>query len=603
MAGDNKPSERDNDNIVLTPDKKPTKKPTTDISQPPVPGTTGNNYQKIATDALSVVEGQPSPTATKTDVVTQQVKPGELIDPATGQLKSTSVDVQAQTGKAVTAGDAEQISASLVDAAKSAPKVGATLEQVKAWVGKLSPDALAEVKRLNPEKLAQLGLDAAQISQAVQIVAPDDRTVQQGELINGSAVDTTAADAVADKTAQSYATADPTKKATVQGQLEGLMSDFDGGATPAWAAGAIRAANDAMAARGLSSSSLAGQAILQAAMESAVPIAQADAQTYATFELQNLSNKQQATILAAEQRAQFLGQKFDQDFQTKVLNAATITEIANKNYDASVQIALENARLAQSVDLANLDAKNAKILADAAAMTQIQSQNLSNAQQASLQNAQSFLQMDLSNADRQQQTVLFKAQERVNAIMSDTAQENAARQFNATSENQTNQFMASLQSQIEQFNASQKNTMTQFNVSEKNSMAQFKTEQKSLREQFNATNRLVVDQANKAWRQQVSTNNTQAINEANALDAQNATTLTLAEYNNVAQARRDAMSYILTATESEKDRALELVLGQMEAEAAMQLAKYQSGAANKNALWETIGGVAGNILGNIFDKG
>ena len=187
--------------------------------------------------------------------------------------------------------------------------------------------------------------------------------------------------------------------------------------------------------------------------------------------------------------------------------------------------------------------------------------------------------------------------------MSDTAQENAARQFNATSQNQTNQFMASLQSQIEQFNAEQKNAMTQFNVSEKNAMAQFKAEQKSQREQFNATNRLVVDQANKAWRQQVSTNNTQAINEANALDAQNATTLTLAEYNNIAQARRDAMSYILTATESEKDRALELVLGQMEAEAAMQLARYQSGAANKSALWETIGGVAGNILGNIFDKG
>lgn len=588
-----------------TPEFEEEKK--TDLgSGPTTPGATptaSSTYVKTAEDALKTVTSQASPTPVKTDVEKQQVGSGEIISGDSGQLASTGVDVKTTTGQATTAGGVEEIDPSLVEAAKSAPKVNATLEDVKAWVGKLSPAALASIKKINPEKLAQLGLDAAQIKEAVQIVAPDDRTVQKGEIISGSAVDTKAADAVADKTAQSYATADPTKKATVQGQLEGLMTQFEGGKTPAWAAGAIRAANDAMAARGLSSSSLAGQAILQAAMESAVPIAQADAQTYATFELQNLSNKQQATILAAEQRAQFLGQKFDQDFQTKVLNAATITEIANKNYDASVQIALENARLAQSVDLANLDAKNAKILSDAAAMTQIQSQNLSNAQQAALQNAQSFLQMDLSNADRQQQTQLFKAQERVNAIMSDTAQENAARQFNATSENQTKQFMASLQSQIEQFNAGQKNAMTQFNVSEKNAMAQFKSEQKSQREQFNAANRLVVDQANAAWRQQVSTNNTQAINEANALDAQNATTLSVAEYNNLAQARRDAMSYILTATESEKDRALELVLGQMEAEAAMTLAKYQSAASRKNSLWETIGGVAGNVLGNIFDKG
>jgi hypothetical protein len=46
---------------------------------------------------------------------------------------------------------------------------------------------------------------------------------------------------------------------------------------PAWAAGALRNATAQMAARGLGASSLAGQAIVQATMESALPIAQADA--------------------------------------------------------------------------------------------------------------------------------------------------------------------------------------------------------------------------------------------------------------------------------------------------------------------------------------
>ena len=93
------------------------------------------------------------------------------------------------------------------------------------------------------------------------------------------------------------------------------MTQFQGTNPPAWAAGAIRTANAQMAARGLSASSLAGQAIVQAAMESALPIAQADAQTIAQFEAQNLSNRQQAAMLAAQQRAKFLGQEFDQAFR------------------------------------------------------------------------------------------------------------------------------------------------------------------------------------------------------------------------------------------------------------------------------------------------
>ena len=35
------------------------------------------------------------------------------------------------------------------------------------------------------------------------------------------------------------ATATPTKQATVAGQLESLMAQFEGGKTPAWAAGSI----------------------------------------------------------------------------------------------------------------------------------------------------------------------------------------------------------------------------------------------------------------------------------------------------------------------------------------------------------------------------
>jgi hypothetical protein len=54
----------------------------------------------------------------------------------------------------------------------------------------------------------------------------------------------------------------------------------------------MRNATAIMAQRGLGASSMAGQAIIQAAMESALPIAVQDAQTMAQFEMQNLSNRQ-----------------------------------------------------------------------------------------------------------------------------------------------------------------------------------------------------------------------------------------------------------------------------------------------------------------------
>ena len=82
--------------------------------------------------------------------------------------------------------------------------------------------------------------------------------------------------------------------------------------------------------------------------------------------VQNLSARQQVAVLTAQQRAQFLGQEFDQEFQTRVLNAARVADIADMNFNADVQIALENARLTQTVELANLNNRQALVIAKAA---------------------------------------------------------------------------------------------------------------------------------------------------------------------------------------------------------------------------------------------
>ena len=467
------------------------------------------------------------------------------------------------------------------------------LTRLEAATGKPSAGAVADAQTMNPEELARLGLDAAQIEQATTVVAPEARTLQEGELISGSAVDM---DRVRVETNFEAATGAPSTDATVQGQLTGLMADFEGKSPPAWAAGAMRNAAAMMASRGLSASSMAGQAAIQAAMESAIPIAQVDASTFAKFEAQNLSNKQQAAMFAAEKRSQFLGIEFNQEFQSRVANASRVADIANINFSAEQQIALENARMAQTVDLTNLSSQNAKILADAAAMSQMDMANLSNRQQAQITNAQSFLQMDMASLSNTQQTAMYKAQQTANSLLSDAAAENASKQFNATSENQANQFFANLAANIALQNSEQANAMAQFNAGETNSLEQYNATQRTAREQFNATNALVVAQANATWSQSITTAEIAAQNQSNREAAMSANEFTMASYNAILQEERDLVSYAFKTAENQAERELRVQLAALEAELSRARTQAELDSARGSGFGKIIASIAPTVI-------
>jgi hypothetical protein len=467
------------------------------------------------------------------------------------------------------------------------------LTRLEAATGKPSAGAVADAQTMNPEELARLGLDAAQIEQATTVVAPEARTLQEGELISGSAVDM---DRVRVETNFEAATGAPSTDATVQGQLTGLMADFEGKSPPAWAAGAMRNAAAMMASRGLSASSMAGQAAIQAAMESAIPIAQVDASTFAKFEAQNLSNKQQAAMFAAEKRSEFLGLEFNQEFQSRVANASRVADIANINFSAEQQIALENARMAQTVDLTNLSSQNAKILADAAAMSQMDMANLSNRQQAQITNAQSFLQMDMASLSNTQQTAMYKAQQTANSLLSDAAAENASKQFNATSENQANQFFANLAANIALQNSEQANAMAQFNAGETNSLEQYNATQRTAREQFNATNALVVAQANATWSQSITTTEIAAQNQSNREAAMSANEFTMASYNAILQEERDLVSYAFKTAENQAERELRVQLAALEAELSRARTQAELDSSRGSGFGKIIASIAPTII-------
>jgi hypothetical protein len=258
------------------------------------------------------------------------------------------------------------------------------------------------------------------------------------------------------------------KNATVQGQLENLQSGFADGKTPAWAAGALRSADDAAAARGLGSSSIATAARTQAAIEAALPIAQQDANAFLQFNLQ-------------------------------------------------------------------------------------------------------------------------KNEARINSLFTDVAMENATRQFNATSKNQTNQFNTNLKAQVSMFNTAQANAMTQFNVSEQNAASKFTADMQNQRQQFNAQNRLIIDQSNAQWRRAITTNENAEANEANRLSSQLMANMSLAEYNNNAQERRDKINYAFMTQENKENRAHEIALANMtSAEAAR---------SRKGGLFASVGNFVGKLFG------
>tara|TARA_B100000902_G_scaffold264518_1_gene250640 strand:- start:8914 stop:10749 length:1836 start_codon:yes stop_codon:yes gene_type:complete len=488
-------------------------------------------------------------TSGKTDITTGTGEVSGDITTDTSTVKNTET---------VTA--PETTGANTYEAETSSGNVDDTLNKDKAVEGKVSDAALMDAQTQDPESTALAGQTAAQ-GEATQIEKAANRELQQGELIDGSAVDQDKVDNLADQTMKSAV--------DVREVQADFMKDFEGGNVPIWANDAMLQARQELAARGLSASSIAGQSIIQAMMKSSLPL----------VEMQ-VGNKQQMAVEASKQRANFLNLEFTQDFEARVKNAARISEIADMNFTAEQQVILENAKMAETMNLQNLTNKQAVKMAEIAQIAALETTNLNNRQLAAQQNAQAFLDMDMKNVDNAQAKVMFDAASRIQALFDDTAAANAAKQFNATSQNQTDQFFAELKSATEQYNATQKNATAQFNSGQENAMAQFNAETKNNRDQFNANNQLVIAQSNAQWRREIATADTAAQNFANQRNADALLDISTTASNNMWQYHRDSMEWAWTSAENERGRQVNMAISELNA-------KTQTDMAQTKLDWET----------------
>ena len=255
-------------------------------------------------------------------------------------------------------------------------------------------------------------------------------------------------------------------EATVAGQLAGLQSDVSaglqpGGTMPIWARTAADLVESKMAQRGMGQSSMYAEAMAEGIMRGALPIAQADAQVYKDKIFQNLSNRQQAAILNAQ------------------------------NYMTMDMANLSNN---QQASLTNIQLKQQSLLTDQAANN-------------------AALQFNAANVQQQEQFFdsLKSGIEIQNAQRSD-----AIAQFNAAEGNKISAMNVGNDIAVNEANANRVQAIEQFNKGLQDSRDKFNVENQRVIDQSNAQWRRTINTANTA-----AVNAANQTNAANALALSN----------------------------------------------------------------------------------
>ena len=269
------------------------------------------------------------------------------------------------------------------------------------------------------------------------------------ELINVDDVidERTKATMLSDGTLAETKTQDLAQEATTKYQLEQIMASLDSGAElPPWASPAVRKVKAMMNQRGLGASSMAAAAMVQALMESSIPIANADAQRYATIQIQNLNNEQ----------------------QTALANAATIASLDMKNLDNKMQAAKHNATSFLQMSLQNLTNKQATEVLTF--QTKVQSLFTDTAaENARLQfNAKSEAQVDQYYATLGATVANNNANRTVAINEFNADQTNSIKKYNAKLEDAREKFNTNLQMLIDQSNTVWRRNINTANTASQN---------------------------------------------------------------------------------------------------------------------------------------
>ena len=500
------------------------------------------------TQITDVVQADaPQPITTELAQVTS-VTPDVSIEAAQGQVSDNAI---AQAAGVERVAPIEGADVEIQEGALAQRVVGSLTDDAKAKASVVAGSNLGKVTRakkqlrragISESVIAELGNDPEALEAALMDLSEEERGVIEGL----------------------------PEEALVSNQLDTLLKGIEEGEIPAWARPAVSAVENMLAARGLSASSVGRDALFNAVIQSAIPLAQSNAQAIQAAVVQERSLEAQRNIKDAE-----LSQ------QAALVNANNVFKLNLAQFSADQQTALSNSKFLQTATLAEAQFDQQSVVQNAVLMSQANLAEANLNQRAQIQNAQAFLQMDMANLSNQQQAIILESQQEQQRLLSNQAAENAAAQFNASSVNQTNQFMTGLAADINKFNVQQMNATKEFNASALNAaearrfnneaeferintqLAQqakeFNAQAQFERDQFNAKNALLVEQSNAEWRRQINLADTAAINEANRVNVQNQFQLTSQAQAFLWQELRDQADFDFRKTENDANRTSQLI--------------------------------------------
>ena len=362
------------------------------------------------------------------------------------------------------------------------------------------------------------------------------------------------------------AVAELPEEALVSAQMDKLLEDLEDDKVPTWARPAVDAVNSMMAQRGLQASTVGRDALFNSIIQSAFPIAQANAQALQTRATQNLSNQQQALIQENQIAADFLSKNaaFQQQMELANLNndqqmrlanlssrnqtaseqmtADQQTELANLN--ARLQTNLLQGKIAQQLGVAQLSVDQQRAIQNASMTANIDLTQFNAEQQVELTNSKFMQSMTMADFNAEQQTVMQEATALASLDMAAVDQRTkiAAQQAqsflqldmaNINNEQQAQILKSQQQQQQRLSNQSFENARQQFNATSENQLNQFFTglqsqtsmqnaQQHNAMRQFNSNQGLKADQINRANILQLEQFNTQVQYQADQWNAANA---------------------------------------------------------------------------------
>jgi hypothetical protein len=190
-----------------------------------------------------------------------------------------------------------------------------------------------------------------------------------------------------DVSVQAAVAALPTE-ALVSSQMETLLGGMEEGQTPIWARPAVAAVQDMLAQRGLDVSTVGRDSLFNAIIQTALPIAQSNAQALQQRATQNLSNEQQANLQVAQQ-----------DMQRRMANVANSQTAASQTAQMAQQVSIQQGTFGQQAAVTTAQLQQ-----------QTRMQNLQNQQEAARLTAQQAQQANLANLSNEQQMEVLNMQ-------------------------------------------------------------------------------------------------------------------------------------------------------------------------------------------------